>query len=64
MSLKSDRGDVKRQLEACRGLDYIEDLQHHNNVPVYKIAFMIVDVFFNEYKFVCILSINTFIFLC
>jgi len=43
-----DLENVASQIEECGGLDKIESLQNHENVDIYKLAYEIVEKFFND----------------
>lgn len=43
-----DLESVTRQIEECGGLDKIESLQNHENVDIYKLAYEIIEKFFND----------------
>ena len=43
-----DSENVTSQIEECGGLDKIESLQNHENVDIYKLAYEIIEKFFND----------------
>ncbi|CAI2738015.1 unnamed protein product [Dicrocoelium dendriticum] len=43
-----NRDQVTAEIEECGGLDRIEALQEHQNVDIYRLAFDIIERFFND----------------
>ena len=49
LKVANEQSDVVcTMIEECGGLDLIEQLQHHENGEIYKLAYDIIDNFFND----------------
>jgi len=47
-SSPKDLDEFKLRVEEADGLDYLENLQHHEQIHIYEAAYKIVEAFFSD----------------